>query len=268
MLGLHGRSPRPWALGLLRALKERAVRTGGIAALPRGLAGGLLLGCALSGRWPPDGYPQCAWGGRAPTASAKICAAARRAVRTATIPRRAELRPECAARSRAHRRPQARKKPHATCRMGLKGRLAARYFPALLSAVSSPRGLLTAVFGMGTGVSAQQGPPTKGFRPENTRGPFVFAGANARACLPSSLPPPRPLKRTCAAGTSGQASRPIRTPRVSVSPRLRLGPVNPVVFRGPSGLASGMVRLRGGLALRCFQRLSRRGVATRPCQLA
>ena len=197
MLGLHGRSPRPWALGLLRALKERAVRTGGIAALPRGLAGGLLLGCALSGRWPPDGYPQCAWGGRAPTASAKICAAARRAVRTATIPRRAELRPECAARSRAPRRPQARKKPHATCRMGLKGRLAARYFPALLSAVSSPRGLLTAVFGMGTGVSAQQGPPTKGFRPENTRESLSMQTPTPAPALPSSLPPSRPLKRTC-----------------------------------------------------------------------
>ena len=32
----------------------------------------------------------------------------------------------------------------------------------------------------------------------------------------------------------GQAARPIRTPRLSASPRLRLGPVNPVVSRGPS----------------------------------
>ena len=84
----------------------------------------------------------------------------------------------------------------------------------------------------------------------------------------SMLPALAPALADVAAGGSGQASRPIRTPRLSVSPRLRLGPVNPVVSRGPSGLASGMVSLRGGLALRCFQRLSRRGVATRPCQLA
>ena len=82
----------------------------------------------------------------------------------------------------------------------------------------------------------------------------------------SMLPALAPASADVAAGGSGQASRPIRTPRLSVSPRLRLGPVNPVVSRGPSGLASGMVSLRGGLALRCFQRLSRRGVATRPCQ--
>ena len=72
----------------------------------------------------------------------------------------------------------------------IKKRLAARYFPALLSAVSSPRGLLTAVFGMGTGVSAQQGPPTKGFRLENTRkASHVRQGANARARLLQRSPP-------------------------------------------------------------------------------
>ena len=86
----------------------------------------------------------------------------------------------------------------------------------------------------------------------------------APACF--NAPRPAPALADVAAGGSGQASRPIRTPRLSVSPRLRLEPVNPVVSRGPSGLASGMVSLRGGLALRCFQRLSRRGVATRPCQ--
>ena len=42
-----------------------------------------------------------------------------------------------------------------------RGRLAARYFPALLGAVSSPLGPLTAVFGMGTGVTAPPKPPAR-----------------------------------------------------------------------------------------------------------
>ena len=114
------------------------------------------------------------------------------------------------------------------------------------------------------------------FSPARAANQGVSAGKHTRApCLQAPTlrarpavvaPPPRPLWRACAAGTCGQASRPIRTPRLSVSPRLRLGPVDPVVSRGPSGLAPGMVRLRGGLALRCFQRLSLRGVATRPCR--
>ena len=111
---------------------------------------------------------------------------------------------------------------------GAEGRLAARYFPALLGAVSSPRGPLTAVFGMGTGVSAPQGPPTKGFR---RRG-------NARRA-PHRRRPRRPLGRARGVPRArwrggGQAARPIRTPRLSASPRLHLGPVNPVVSRGPS----------------------------------
>ena len=55
------------------------------------------------------------------------------------------------------------------CR-GPRWRLAARYFPALLGAVSSPRGPLTAVFGMGTGVSAPPGPPAKGCGATDTEG--------------------------------------------------------------------------------------------------
>ena len=53
---------------------------------------------------------------------------------------------------------------------GPRWRLAARYFPALLGAVSSPRGPLTAVFGMGTGVSAPPGPPAKGLRQRGHEG--------------------------------------------------------------------------------------------------
>ena len=60
--------------------------------------------------------------------------------------------------------PRAKKIPAPPMRCGDSGkkRWAARYFPALLGAVSSPRGPLTAVFGMGTGVSAPPRPPTKG----------------------------------------------------------------------------------------------------------
>ena len=96
-----------------------------------------------------------------------------------------------------------RKSPARPGRTGLwKRRLAARYFPALLSAVSSPRGLLTAVFGMGTGVSAQQGPPTKGFRQENTRkASHVRQGANARARLLQRSPP---RARICGRRGGGQ----------------------------------------------------------------
>ena len=55
----------------------------------------------------------------------------------------------------------AQKKPPPEYTRGGKKRLAARYFPALLNAVSSPQGALTAVFGMGTGVSPPPVPPTK-----------------------------------------------------------------------------------------------------------
>ena len=44
---------------------------------------------------------------------------------------------------------------------GPEGRFAPRCFPALLNAVSSPRGALTAVFGMGTGVTPPVGARTK-----------------------------------------------------------------------------------------------------------
>ena len=115
----------------------------------------------------------------------------------------------CTARSARHRvlhgafraphgfAPRAEKSPlrGVSAQGASKRRLATRYFPALLGAVSSPRGPLTAVFGMGTGVSARQGLPTKGFGRKTHGGP-VFAGANARACLlPECAPPSRPHVR-------------------------------------------------------------------------
>ena len=70
-----------------------------------------------------------------------------------------------------------------------------------------------------------------------------------------------------ASGADGaQASRPIRSGMVNASRRLRIRPVERVVFPWPSGASRpGTARLRGGLALRCVQRLSLRGVATRRC---
>ena len=84
------------------------------------------------------------------------------------------------------------------------------------------------------------------------------------ACFCSS-PPAVPLSRA-GGGRSGQAARPIRTGLLRPSRALRTRPVHPVVFRGPSACSrTGRDDLRGGLALRCLQRLSRCGVATRRC---
>ena len=80
-----------------------------------------------------------------------------------------------------------------------------------------------------------------------------------------STPPAAPLSRH-GGGRSGQAARPIRTGLLRPSRALRTRPVYPVVFRGPSACSrTGTDDLRGGLALRCLQRLSRCGVATRRC---
>ena len=79
----------------------------------------------------------------------------------------------------------------------------------------------------------------------------------------SSARPRGPLARAAGAG-GAQASRPIRSGMVNASRRLRIRPVERVVFPWPSGASRpGTARLRGGLALRCVQRLSLRGVATR-----
>ena len=68
-------------------------------------------------------------------------------------------------------------------------------------------------------------------------------------------------------GKRGQAARLISTGKLNALPRLHFPPIDPVVFRVPSGsLRSGRTRLRGGLALRCFQRLSFRDIATRHCR--
>ena len=110
------------------------------------------------------------------------------------------------------------------------GRLAARYFPALWSEVSSPREPLTAVFGMGTGVSAPPVPPTKGSATDDEGEPQQEA-TRTLACRfnrPSGV-----LSPGRRAG-SGQVSRPIRTGRLRRSRALHRRPVHPVVSRGAS----------------------------------
>ena len=66
---------------------------------------------------------------------------------------------------------------------------------------------------------------------------------------------------------NGQASRRISTGRLNGSPRFHLRPIEVVVFNLPSGgLRPGRSCLGGGLALRCFQRLSVPHIATQRCR--
>ncbi len=64
--------------------------------------------------------------------------------------------------------------------------------------------------------------------------------------------------------------RPISTHQLSGSPHLHLGPINLVVSQGPysSLTEDGRSYLGVGFTLRCFQRLSRRDIATRRLLLA
>ena len=105
---------------------------------------------------------------------------------------------------------------------------------------------------------------TPGLRAASSRPPAGSPVLSGHAPSPHG-----PALKGQSGGNGGQAARPIRTGKVKPSLTLRFRPVNPVVFRGPSEcLRTGTDYLRGGLALRCFQRLSRRGVATRQCPLA
>ena len=65
---------------------------------------------------------------------------------------------------------------------------------------------------------------------------------------------------------SGQAARALSTARLHVLPRFYLPPINVVVSHGPSGvLRPGRIHLGQGFPLRCVQRFSRPGMATRRC---
>ena len=143
------------------------------------------------------------------------------------------------------------KSPIADCRpqWGFFGekRFAPRCFHALLNALSSPRGALTAVFGMGTGVSPPPVARTKGigsgrldpgngavramqqsYRPRT--GPLGAAIPPPSRCPPAPSPPGGGSR---AGGV--QTSRPIRSGMVNASRRLRIRPVKRVFFPRPSG---------------------------------
>jgi hypothetical protein len=65
---------------------------------------------------------------------------------------------------------------------------------------------------------------------------------------------------------SGQAARALSTARLHVLPRFYLPPIDVVVSHGPSGvLRPGRIHLGQGFPLRCVQRFSRPGMATRRC---
>ena len=87
-----------------------------------------------------------------------------------------------------------RKTPLRHCPQGgfaLKKRFAPRCFHALLNALSSPRGALTAVFGMGTGVSPPPVARTKGIGSGRlVRGTALSAPCNVHAD-PGRVPPGR-----------------------------------------------------------------------------
>ena len=172
--------------------------------------------------------------------------------------------------------PVATEKAPSLCeRLGAwRRRPAARCSPTLLGVVPSPRGPLTSVFGKGTGVTAPPRPPARKSTTEDERCERKASQRGFRGGAPEgasrmknlvSSPPALPLSRI-GGGRSGQAARPIRTGLLRPSRALRTRPVHPVVFRGPSACSrTGRTDLRGGLALRCLQRLSRCGVATRRC---
>ena len=125
---------------------------------------------------------------------------------------------------------------------------------------------LTAVFGMGTGVTPPPRSPGKSVA-VTALVPFLegqepHSRANdAFESLKSSLH--QQYKRY------GQASRPISTRQLSsllALGDLHLGPINLVVFQGSLGrLPCGRSHLGVGFTLRCFQRLSLPNVATQRC---
>ena len=126
-------------------------------------------------------------------------------------------------------------------------RFAPRCFHALLNALSSPRGALTAVFGMGTGVSPPPVARTKGIGSGRLDPGNGALRAMQRPCGPrtgpfgAAFPPPSMLPARALPTGGGsraggvQTSRPIRSGMVNASRRLRIRPVKRVFFPRPSG---------------------------------
>ena len=126
-------------------------------------------------------------------------------------------------------------------------KFAPRCFHALLNALSSPRGALTAVFGMGTGVSPPPVARTKGIgsgRLDPGNGALLAPATSMQAqdgSLRGGFPPPSMLPARALPTGGGsraggvQTSRPIRSGMVNASRRLRIRPVKRVFFPRPSG---------------------------------
>ena len=111
-------------------------------------------------------------------------------------------------------------------------------------AVPSAQRGLTSEFGMGSG-----DPPRHSHRP--------CKGSNrVRGVVGSSTP-----GVGGESNETGQARRVLSTARLHVSPHVHLPPINVVVSHDPSG----RIHLGQGFPLRCVQRFSRPGIATRRC---
>ena len=126
-------------------------------------------------------------------------------------------------------------------------------------------GCLTAVFGMGTGMTSQVWAPGGASRPTPEaavgRGPGL---GNEKSRMRESEQAGEVMPRTnrISCGREGQANRLVSTGELNTLPCLHLRPINLVVFQASFGKA----RLGGGFALRCFQRLSVPHIANLLCR--
>ena len=125
----------------------------------------------------------------------------------------------------------------------------------LARAVPLALGGLTAVFGMGTGVS----PPLQSPENSNLKRTKLLPSCNA-IMQPNRVGSDGIRRRE--SGIIGQAGRPISTGQLNALQRLHLLPINLVIFQG----SSGRPHLGGGFPLRCFQRLSFPNIATQRCR--
>jgi hypothetical protein len=155
--------------------------------------------------------------------------------------------------------------------------------PRPTAAVPSPLRPFTSVFGMGTGVTSSPWSPGKNTCPlPMVRCPSHHVGATGDGQLATNQQhtekgkqlrslalPPTAAARECGRRSTnkGQASRRIRTGKLNTSLCVHTQPIEVVVFNLPSGaLRPGRSSLGGGLALRCFQRLSVPYIATLRCR--
>ena len=170
---------------------------------------------------------------------------------------------------------------------------ASSYSPAVKYAVPSPQGPLSIVFGMGTWVTSPLWTPVKNVK-KMSDGKSMNKSATEEIISIYLLTTVFPVKqsfhrrehtlikfwcfiknarffysRRLAAAwweKGGQASRHISNTKLKSLLILHLYPIKLVVFKQSSGIKDpGTSNLQGGLALRCFQRLSFPDIATQRC---